>query len=64
MFPSHVPHLHVHVFNDNYNMMLVVDLLIVFMLNFAMNKMVFRVMTEYIISQEEELESSFRFFLW
>ena len=33
-------------FNDNDNMMLVVYLVVVFMVNFAMNKMVFRVMNE------------------
>ena len=33
-------------FNDNDNMMLVIDLVVVFMVNFAMNKMVFRVMNE------------------
>ena len=33
-------------FNDNSNMMLVVELMVVFMMNFAMNKMVFREMNE------------------
>ncbi len=33
-------------FNNNDNMMLVVDLVVVFVVNFAMNKMVFRVMNE------------------
>ena len=33
-------------FNDNDNMMLVVELVVVFMVNFSMNKMVFRVMNE------------------
>ena len=32
--------------NDNDHMMLVVELVMVFMVNFAMNKMVFRVMNE------------------
>ena len=32
--------------NDNDNMMLVVKFVVVFMVNFAMNKMVFRVMNE------------------
>jgi hypothetical protein len=32
--------------NDNDNMMLVVELVVVFMVNFAMNKMVFRGMNE------------------
>ena len=33
-------------FNDNDNMMLVVDLVVVFVVNFALNKMRFRVMKE------------------
>ena len=33
-------------FNDNDNMMLVVELVVVVAVNFAMNKMVFRVMNE------------------
>ena len=33
-------------FIDNDNMMLVVDLVVVFVVNFAINKMVFRVMNE------------------
>ncbi len=33
-------------FNDNDKMMLMVDLVMVFMVNFAMNKMVIRVMNE------------------
>ena len=32
--------------NDNDNMMLVVELVVVFVMNFAMNKMVFRVMNK------------------
>ncbi len=32
--------------NDNDNMMLVVNLVVVFVVNFAMNNMVFRVMNE------------------
>ena len=32
--------------NDNDNMMLVVELVVVFMVNFAMNKMVFRGMNK------------------
>ncbi len=41
-------------FNDNDNIMLVVNLVVVFMVNFAMNNMVFRVMmvSRLIISQE------------
>ena len=33
-------------FNDNDNMMLVIELVVVFVVNFAMNKMVFRVRNE------------------
>ena len=33
-------------FNDNDNMMLMVDLVVVFMVNFSMNNMAFRVMNE------------------
>ena len=39
-------------FNDNDKMMLVVELVVVFVVNFAMNKMRFRVKKEWIISQE------------
>ena len=42
--------------NDNANMMLVVELVVVFMVNFAMNKMVFKVMNEQIISYERLLK--------
>ena len=37
-------------------MMLVVELVVVFMVNFAMNKMVFKVMNEQIISYERLLK--------
>ncbi len=50
-------------FNDNDNVVLVVELVVVFVVNFAMNKMRFNMMKEYIISQEREFQSSFNF-LW
>ncbi len=42
--------------------MLVVKLVVVIVVNFAMNKTGFRVMKEEIISQERELRSLFYFF--
>ncbi len=39
-------------FNDNDNMMLVVELVVVFVVNFAMAKVVFRVVVELIVRRD------------
>ena len=49
--------------NENGNMMLVIKLVVVFIVNFAMDKTMFMEMNEYILSQERELESSYIFFV-